>query len=260
MILTTRTGVPRVLQASEMEIIWVMRVGIGVVGILSTAMALLIPSIYGLWSMCSDLVYVILFPQLLMVVHFKDYCNTYGSLAAYIIAFVVRISGGEKEMGLPALIHYPGYDAESNTQMFPFRTMAMLMSLVTLVGVSYATQTLFLSGRLAPGYDVFRCVVNIPEDVERVGPDPAEPGEQMSVLATGHGRLYGTKDESTNGGRVNPALEPDYDAEPSYNNKPRQQQQHYDQYQASDINIFAPPQAASAVSGPTQQRQSSTAF
>lgn len=199
------------VQASEMEIIWVMRAGIGVVGVLSTVMALTIPSIYGLWSMCSDLVYVILFPQLLMVVHFKDYCNTYGSLSAYIIAFLVRISGGEPMMGLPALIHYPGYDKESATQMFPFRTMAMLLSLITLVGVSYGTQFAFLTGRLAPGYDVFRCVVNIPEDVERVGPDPAE-GEQMAVLAAGVGRLYGSKDESN--GRVNPALEPDYDMEP----------------------------------------------
>lgn len=157
-----------------MEIIWVMRLGIGVVGILSTIMALTIPSIYGLWSMCSDLVYVILFPQLLMVVHFKDYCNTYGSLAAYIIAFVVRVSGGEPVMGLPALIHYPGYVEETGIQMFPFRTMAMLISLITLIGVSYGTQVAFLTGKLAPSYDIFRCVVNIPEDVERVGPDPAE--------------------------------------------------------------------------------------
>lgn len=35
--------------ASEMEIIWVMRGGIIVVGILATIMALTIPSIYGLW-------------------------------------------------------------------------------------------------------------------------------------------------------------------------------------------------------------------
>lgn len=193
-----------------MEIIWVMRTGIGVVGILSTVMALTIPSIYGLWSMCSDLVYVILFPQLLMVVHFKPYCNTYGSLSAYIIAFLVRISGGEPLMGLPALIHYPGYEPETQTQLFPFRTMAMLMSLITLVGVSYGTQVAFITGKLAPGYDIFRCVVNIPEDVERVGPDPAE-GEQMAVLASGSARLYGSKDESN--GRVNQALEPDDDME-----------------------------------------------
>lgn len=36
----------------------------------------------------------------------------------------------------------------------------------------------------------------------------------MAVLAAGVGRLYGSKDESN--GRVNPALEPDYDMEPDY--------------------------------------------
>lgn len=37
------------IKASEMEIIWVMRVSIFVVGALATVMALTIPSIYGLW-------------------------------------------------------------------------------------------------------------------------------------------------------------------------------------------------------------------
>ena len=37
------------LQASEVEIMWVMRVSILVVGALATVMALTIPSIYGLW-------------------------------------------------------------------------------------------------------------------------------------------------------------------------------------------------------------------
>lgn len=36
-------------KASEMEIIWVMRIGICVVGVMATVMALTIPSIYGLW-------------------------------------------------------------------------------------------------------------------------------------------------------------------------------------------------------------------
>ncbi|XP_005184773.1 high-affinity choline transporter 1 [Musca domestica] len=200
-------------KASEMEIIWVMRGGIIVVGIMATIMALTIPSIYGLWSMCSDLVYVILFPQLLMVVHFKKHCNTYGSLAAYLIALFIRLSGGESLLGLPALIHYPGYDAENETQLFPFRTMAMLVSLVTLVVVSWWTKMMFESGKLPPSYDVFRCVVNIPEDVQRVG-EPAECGEQLSVMAGPLGRSYGAatmagKDERN--GRINPALETDDD-------------------------------------------------
>jgi high affinity choline transporter 7 len=92
--------------------------------------------------MCSDLVYVILFPQLLMVVHFKHHCNTYGSLSAYIVAFFVRLTGGEAMLGLPPLIHYPGWDGER--QLFPFRTMAMITSLVTLVGVSWGTKYVIL--------------------------------------------------------------------------------------------------------------------
>ncbi|XP_072400612.1 high-affinity choline transporter 1 [Diabrotica undecimpunctata] len=201
-------------KASEMEIIWVMRVSILIVGVLATVMALTIPSIYGLWSMCSDLVYVILFPQLLMVVHFKEYCNTYGSLAAYIVAFLVRVSGGEQLMYLDPLIYYPGWDEENQRQLFPFRTLAMLMSLITLIGVSWWTKWVFETGRLAPGYDFFHCVVNIPEDIQRVG-EPSEEGEQMSMMASGAmGKLYGAatmvgKDERN--GRINPALETDDD-------------------------------------------------
>ncbi|XP_031618007.1 high-affinity choline transporter 1 [Contarinia nasturtii] len=199
--------------ASEMEIIWVMRIGICVVGILATVMALTIPSIYGLWSMCSDLVYCILFPQLLMVVHFKNHCNTYGSLAAYIVGLVVRISGGESQIGIPAFIEYPGYDEDAQEQLFPFRTLAMLLSLITLYGVSYYTKFIFETGRLAPQYDYFRCVVNIPDDAIRVG-DPSEVGEQLHVMAGPMAKIYGAatmvgKDEMN--GRINPAMEIDDD-------------------------------------------------
>lgn len=47
---------------------------------------------------------------------------------------------GEVILGLPALIHYPGYDEETQTQLFPFRTMAMLISLITLIFVSWWTK------------------------------------------------------------------------------------------------------------------------
>lgn len=121
-----------------MEIVWVMRLSIVVVAFSATTMAITIPSIYGLWSMCSDLVYVILFPQLIMVVHFKEYCNTYGSLSAYIVAFYIRMAGGEPLLGLKPMIYFPGWDGEK--QLFPFRTTAMLCSLFTLVFVSWLTK------------------------------------------------------------------------------------------------------------------------
>ena len=91
--------------------------------------------------MCSDLVYVILFPQLLIVVHYKNWVNTYGSFFAYIIGLFLRLAGGENLIGLPALIHYPLYqesekEGEPGTQLFPFRTFAMLVSMTSLVSVS----------------------------------------------------------------------------------------------------------------------------
>ena len=89
--------------------------------------------------MCSDLVYVILFPQLLIVVHFKDKCNTYGSFVAYIVGMFIRLAGGEPLVFLPPLIKYPGYDEENGVQLFPFRTVAMLCSMFSLIAVSQLT-------------------------------------------------------------------------------------------------------------------------
>lgn len=44
------------LQASEHEIMWVMRISIFVTGAMATAMALTVPTIYGLW-LVSNLFY-----------------------------------------------------------------------------------------------------------------------------------------------------------------------------------------------------------
>jgi len=143
--------------ASETEILWVMRVAIFIVGAMATAMALTIKTIYGLWAMCSDLVYVILFPQLLMVVHFKEWCNTYGSLFAYIVGLFFRLAGGEKMIHLPPLIKYPYYNEESGDQLFPFRTMSMILSMISLVGVSHLTWFLFNKNHLSKEWDVFGC-------------------------------------------------------------------------------------------------------
>lgn len=127
--------------------------------------------------------------QLLMVVHFKNFCNTYGSLAAYIVAFLVRLSGGEPVLGLPAFIQYPGYDPVEDKQLFPFRTMAMLFSLITLIFVSWYSKWIFETGRLAPQYDYFKCVVNIPGDLIRVD-EPSEVGEQVRDICWPYSLRY----------------------------------------------------------------------
>ena len=68
-----------------------MRVGIFGVGVLAMIMGIEITTIYGLWYLCADLVYVILFPQLVSVVHLK-HTNTYGSLAGYIVGMLFRFN------------------------------------------------------------------------------------------------------------------------------------------------------------------------
>jgi high affinity choline transporter 7 len=41
------------------------------VGGAATALAIIVHSVYGLWYLCADLVYVFLFPQLLCVVYIR---------------------------------------------------------------------------------------------------------------------------------------------------------------------------------------------
>ena len=135
--------------------IWVIRCGIFVVGAIATVMGLTIKSIYGLWYLCSDLVYVILFPHLLGAVHIPK-VNIYGSLVAGPLGLLLRIGGGESIIGLAAFIHYPYYDASlggSNGQLFPFRTLCMIVTLITLVSVSYLADYLFTKEILHIRYD-----------------------------------------------------------------------------------------------------------
>ncbi|XP_076365539.1 high-affinity choline transporter 1-like isoform X3 [Tachypleus tridentatus] len=160
--------------ASEREIVWVIRISIVVVGVLATAMALTVRSINALWYLCSDLVYVILFPQLLCVVHLKKYCNTYGSLSAYIVGFLLRAFGGESVIGLEPVIHYPFF-SETSGQRFPFRTLSMLTSLVTLLVISNFTKWMFEMGYLPQRFDIFRCMVNLPESIHKTSTSMSYP-------------------------------------------------------------------------------------
>uniref|UniRef100_A0A1I8HYL4 High-affinity choline transporter 1 n=1 Tax=Macrostomum lignano TaxID=282301 RepID=A0A1I8HYL4_9PLAT len=147
------------LTATDRHVIWSMRAAIVVVGIIACILAIQISTIYGLWFLCSDLVYVVLFPQLISVIYL-DWSNTYGSLAGYVTGMFLRISAGEALIFLPALFHYPGFvDGSEFYQRFPVKTFSMLASLASSALVSYMTHRLFTEGKLPPAWDVFQCVV-----------------------------------------------------------------------------------------------------
>ncbi|XP_068602510.1 high-affinity choline transporter 1-like [Brachionichthys hirsutus] len=157
--------------ASDNEIVWVMRITIFVFGALATAMALLTGSVYGLWYLSSDLVYVIIFPQLLSVLFVKG-TNTYGSVAAYVVGLLLRIGGGEPYLKLPPFIFYPGWVTQERIhhltgdvehfvqQRFPFKTVSMVASFLANMAISYLTKYLFESGMLSHKYDFLDAVVS----------------------------------------------------------------------------------------------------
>ncbi|XP_076072626.1 high-affinity choline transporter 1-like isoform X1 [Mytilus galloprovincialis] len=179
-------------KASEREIIWVMRFGIFGVGALATAMAIEVDSIYDLWFLCSDLVYVILFPQLVSVVYLKG-TNTYGSLAGFILGLFFRIAGGEESMNISPIIKYPWYDEVEKKQLFPFKTLSMIMSFVSIIAVSYPLKYLFESGMIHRRFDVFMCIVNTPE-------------ETLSLADKGPSELTAITPTIESRGQINPAL------------------------------------------------------
>ena len=141
---------------------WVMRLSIVLFGALATTLSLFITSIYDLFVLCADFVYVVLFPQLFCVVYFYK-CNTYGSLLGYIIGLFLRLAGGDPTLMIPPLIKYPFFD-ETYGQLFPFRTLAMLVSFVTILIVSYPLDYLFRNNKIPMKYDFFKCFTNGEEE------------------------------------------------------------------------------------------------
>ena len=105
---------------------------IWIIGITATLLALNINSVYELWFLCSDFVYCLLFPQLVCAL-FDKKANVYGSVAGFVVAFILRFGGGDATLGLPILIPYPMI--EDGVVLFPFRTLAMLSGLVSIWGV-----------------------------------------------------------------------------------------------------------------------------
>ncbi|CAN7937760.1 unnamed protein product [Ixodes hexagonus] len=150
-LFTKNVYVP-LLRPEDCLAMWVLRSSIVATAFLSSVVAVTVDSVYGMCLLMGDLVYVVLFPQLLAVVHFPSLCNAYGSLAALVVGFGLRVVGGEPMLGLPALLHYPFFDGAEQRQLFPLKTAAMLASLATLVLTSAAAEAALRLSLLPPGY------------------------------------------------------------------------------------------------------------
>jgi len=97
------------------------------IGLGAVWMALEVQSVQALWFFTSDLVFVLLFPQLVYALY-DPKANLAGSIAAFSVSLVLRIGGGEPLFGIPALIPYP--------EWVPFKTVAAAAGMFLLPAVS----------------------------------------------------------------------------------------------------------------------------
>merc|ERR1719431_942031 len=153
--------------ASQKELGICMKVTVVCAGAIAIALALAIPSIYGLFKLCSDLVFVIVFPQLVMVTY-VPWSNLYGAISGYSVSLILRSLGGEPLIHLPPTIKYPYYDEgaslagevdhEGKGQLFPFRTFSMMLGLMSNLLVCYITHKLFTSQYLSKKWDILQAI------------------------------------------------------------------------------------------------------
>jgi high affinity choline transporter 7 len=107
-----------------------MRGSIVAIGAGAVWMALEVQSVQALWFFTSDLVFVLLFPQLTSAL-FDRKANLAGSVTAFVVSLILRVGGGEPLFGIPALIPYPDW--------VPVRTTAAVSGLILLPLVSRLT-------------------------------------------------------------------------------------------------------------------------
>ncbi|XP_067890109.1 high affinity choline transporter 1-like isoform X3 [Heterodontus francisci] len=176
-------------KAAENEVIWIMRTGVVLFGAAATTLALLTNSIYGLWFLSADIVYAILFPQLVCVLFIPN-TNTYGSAAGYFVGLTLRLLAGEPFLQIPPLIQYPGisFENEAFEQLFPFKTFTMLLSLLSNVMFSYLVSYVFKRKLLPVRFDVFKIT-------DRTQALPAAPEEQITLNETNNPKLEPDKND-----------------------------------------------------------------
>ncbi|CAL1544320.1 unnamed protein product [Lymnaea stagnalis] len=143
-------------QASSKEMLWMFRFFIVFFGVLGTLVAIFSTTIYGLFVLCCDLMYVVLFPQLTCVL-WLPWSNTYGSLAGLAVSLLLRFLCGDPMLGIPSVIKFPMYDHDTETQLFPFRTFSMLAGLGCQVMISGVAHVLFVLGYASVRFDIFNC-------------------------------------------------------------------------------------------------------
>ncbi|XP_071455753.1 high-affinity choline transporter 1-like [Hetaerina americana] len=119
-------------KASDGEVMWCSRISILAVGVAATGVAFMAESIYGLWYLSSDLMYVLVFPHFMMAMIAPGIGTPIASGITFFVGITLRVLVGEVSIGLPPVIRFP--------ETIPVRTLTMTVSLFVLVSVSLLDQ------------------------------------------------------------------------------------------------------------------------
>lgn len=133
-----------------------IRASVVVVGLAGTSLTFLDNSVLMIWMLRSDLTYTLMLPQLVCVLFF-DVSNGYGAVLGCFSGMLLRALSGEPQMGLPALVKFPGGVMVDGVyvQRSPIRTICMLFALAATLFFSYVAALLFDRGLIPERWDVF---------------------------------------------------------------------------------------------------------
>ncbi|XP_010207848.1 high affinity choline transporter 1 [Colius striatus] len=174
-------------KATEVEVLWAMRISMLVFGAGAASLAFYSSSVYDLWFLSGELVYALLFPQLCCAL-FVPSTNTYGSAAGFLVGLLLRLLAGEPALSIPPILCYPACSRVNGaySQLFPFKTFTMLLTLGVIIAVSYLARVLFQRNLLPHRWDVCNIMggTNIPIPLQQM---EKQVGSSTAGLEENHG-------------------------------------------------------------------------
>lgn len=128
-----------------------------VVGLAGMGLAFDDKSVFSLWILSSDLLYCVIFPQLVCVLH-VGFANSYGMICGYVAGLLLRFLSGEPELGIDPVLLYPWWREKDGViiQYFPFRTFSMICSLICIIGISKLVELGFHHKIIPKSWDVLK--------------------------------------------------------------------------------------------------------
>jgi len=155
-------------KCSEKEVIYALWVCICINCVIATSLAITYKSIYELFVLCGDFMFVIVFPQLTLVLYW-EMANTYGSVVSFFVGIILRLLCGDSLMGIPATISFGTlYGDEGScptdedpmaacTGPVPFRLIVTIIGTLFHLAFSFGAYTVFDKEWVSLEYDFFNC-------------------------------------------------------------------------------------------------------